>query len=333
MLLAPSKLRFVTLILLLLFCSSQRAFAADVIERLQAESLAHTSADITLSDATRKKSLEVRVTYPLKAGRYPVIIFSHGATGSKKGYGYLADYWAEHGYVVLRPSHYDSADAVPRSRHSALSLLRKLPSDVSGWKDRAADISFVVSKLPEVKPLLPKFTGTIDARALGVAGHSYGAFTTLLIAGARVPGSVAANGKNQRLFDPRVKAMVALSAQGIKTDPRAFGFDDEKTFSELCIPALYMTGDQDESFWTKLEQRMHGYKFSKPGDKYAVTLSRVNHGTFAADGAAPQQLRDIQYATTLFWDAYLKQDTASATFLKANGLQKLVDGRGRAELR
>ena len=51
------------------------------------------------SDDERDKDLHLRITYPAENGRYPLIVFSHGASGSKDNYQPLVKHWVSHGYV------------------------------------------------------------------------------------------------------------------------------------------------------------------------------------------------------------------------------------------
>ena len=69
-----------------------------------------TVSDLKLTDAARKKDLGLVAIFPEEAGKYPVVIYSHGAGGSNANVP-LAQYIASHGYVVLVPSHADSREA------------------------------------------------------------------------------------------------------------------------------------------------------------------------------------------------------------------------------
>src|SRR5215472_184079 len=64
--------------------------------------------DVILTDAPRGKKLPIKITYPDAAGKFPLIIFSHGAGGSKAAYPQLISYWCQHGYVCIQPTHADS---------------------------------------------------------------------------------------------------------------------------------------------------------------------------------------------------------------------------------
>jgi hypothetical protein len=65
--------------------------------------------ELVLHDAKRAKDLPLRVTYPRGGDRHPLIVWSHGAGGSKDNYQPIVTHWASHGYV-------DSANAQRFSR-------------------------------------------------------------------------------------------------------------------------------------------------------------------------------------------------------------------------
>ena len=67
---------------------------------------------LTLNDSNREKDLEVLVTVPVSTESqyrsFPLIIFSHGAFGSKEGYSPLINRWVGNGYLAIQPMHEDS---------------------------------------------------------------------------------------------------------------------------------------------------------------------------------------------------------------------------------
>src|SRR5689334_23028070 len=90
-------------ILFVVICGS-RAIGYDA----GAGSLAVANTRLTLHDSTRNKELPLIAYFPKTGGLFPVIVFSHGATGTGKAYENLLEFWAGRGYVVLAPTHEDS---------------------------------------------------------------------------------------------------------------------------------------------------------------------------------------------------------------------------------
>ncbi len=115
-------------------------------------------------------------------GPFPVVIFSHGKAAIRWQSTYLTVTLASHGYVVLAPDH---------ERDTLYDAVRGQDADtVTAFDFRPRDVQFLISrlnKLPDGDPLI----GQIDLSRLGVAGHSFGALTSLRV------GAI----------DPRVKAI------------------------------------------------------------------------------------------------------------------------------
>ncbi|MCY7292883.1 MAG: hypothetical protein LH615_11955, partial [Ferruginibacter sp.] len=61
---------------------------------------------ITLIDQKRDRQLPLKIYYPQAPGLFPVIIFSHGAGGSKTAFASLSTFLASCGYICIHPTHY-----------------------------------------------------------------------------------------------------------------------------------------------------------------------------------------------------------------------------------
>ena len=59
-----------------------------------------------LEDSKREgRRVPIKVHYPREAGRYPLVVFSHGGGGNREAHLYDAEYLASHGYVCLSLEH------------------------------------------------------------------------------------------------------------------------------------------------------------------------------------------------------------------------------------
>jgi hypothetical protein len=101
--------------------------------KLEAGPWRAASEDLTLHDDRRQKDLEVTVRHPAiaaeAAGRFPMVVFSHGAGGSRAAFADLTTHWASHGYIVVLPTHADSIQLRRRSGED-LSRLRRDPDSL-----------------------------------------------------------------------------------------------------------------------------------------------------------------------------------------------------------
>jgi dienelactone hydrolase len=311
--------------------------------------------DIELSGDSR--SLPVRVTAPSSGECVPLIVFSHGAGGSGTGYTYLAQHWAEHGYVCVQPTHRDSVEwnAAHKTGKSFVQTMRDMPQDRDAWLARISDILSVIEQVDLLQNAIPELI-KIDASRVGLGGHSLGAFIAMLIAGVQMPGAGSAELPVALPLEHKVKALVALSPQGIRdeTNPRALAFDSSAAFDSLHLPVLFETGEYDSTGWTVQSQRLQAFESSPAGgDKYLLSLHAANHMTFvgaeqpfparkAAFGkslwsdalpaeAGPDQAlcrQLIQTTTTLFWDAYLKEDRVAQQSIACGEFERIVGKAG-----
>jgi len=229
----------------------------------------------TLRDPQRNKDIEISIEYPTRGGPHPVVIFSHALGSSGRGYVFLSSYWASNGYVVIRPTH---ADASILTRDISEEWTNQ---GATQWRDRVRDIKFVIDSLPALEQQYPELQGKMDHNKIGVGGHSYGAFTALLLGGMRTfAGRVSTS-----YADPRVKAVIAMSPQG----PGESRGLTRESFADIRVPVLFLTGtsdrgttDAEDVAWRRL-----AYELSPAGDKWFVSLTGANHFTFAGRNAPP----------------------------------------------
>src|SRR6202030_2551779 len=163
-------------------------------------------AGLVLHDDKRNKDVPVRIFYPLIAGQYPVIIFSHGAGGSDACCESLTRHWATYGYITMQPIHDDSVvqrHIIGEENARFPQAVREALKNPALWESRPRDISFLLDSLADLQKRVAGLNAKIDINRIGVAGHSMGAYTAEAIAGAVVdlPGH-----PGQNFFDPRAKA-------------------------------------------------------------------------------------------------------------------------------
>lgn len=288
-------------------------------------------------DVSRGKDLHVRVFYPNEAGKYPVIVFSHGAGGSQNCCDGLTRHWATHGYVTIQPTHDDSA--VQRRNQGEenirfMQAVRDALKKPALWESRPLDISYALDALPSLENRVPGLAGKMDAERVGVGGHSMGSYTTEAIAGALVdlPGHTGRN-----FADSRVKAVLCLSPQG----PGQFGLN-ERSFDQIALPYMGITGSLD-SLGALASPGWHKIPFerSQPGNKYHVLIEGANHMSFITPGTLlpshAKQGGDIfdytNSAALAFWDAYLKGDVRAKAYLQSSALEEFSHGAAKVSRR
>lgn len=241
--------------------------------------------DAVLRDAKRQKDLDMSIEYPIASGTYPLIVWSHGFSGSNRGYVGLSSYWASQGYVVIKPTH---ADAGRAQGMRSLDDIWESQS-VTDWRNRVNDVTFILDSVPALEEKYPELKGKIDMAHVGVGGHSYGAFTAMLLGGVKTfPGGTS-------YADARVKAVLAMSPQG-PSETRGL---TAESFTTLTVPTLFMTGTLDKgvSEAETPEWRRQAYELSPAGDKILVVLEGARHATFAGRlGGMVEESRNVEMA-------------------------------------
>ena len=321
------------------------------------------ATDLILHDQIRGKDLELKVTYPDGDESYPVIVFSHGLLGSKDGYQPLVRYWADHGYIVIQPTHYDSASF----RKPTLTELRDLTPLFVGWESRPDDIILILDQLTLIQSLLPNFAGQFDHSRIGMGGHSFGSHTSMLIGGAQLSansfgncgnvGSIAvasssdgtsagaepkitntrtaSNSLGLQFRDERPLAFLLLSPQGSGRALTETADFNQSAWDDFERPMMIITGTEDNGRRRQdYHWRSEAFKLGAPDDKYLLVIDGGYHGFggitgtkfFGSGPANDSHVEWVQQATLAFFDRYVKGLPDAARFLTDGELAKVSGG-------
>ena len=205
--------------------------------------------DLDWMDESRQRPVPVRLYWPQGAAQVPLVVFSHGIGGSRRGYSYLGEYFAANGMASLHLQHVGSDRSLWAGNPVSLVLRLQDAAQEREALERVRDLSFALDRLLAHDT----FGARVDRRRIAAAGHSYGANTVMLAAGA----SVQRGGRALELRDPRVRAAVLLSA------PPFYGEEDLKAIlKSITLPTLHVTATEDII-------RIPGY-YSPPSDRVAI---------------------------------------------------------------
>jgi predicted dienelactone hydrolase len=270
---------------------------------------------VVLSAPGRAVDLQVRVSAPMTGSELPVILLSHGHGNSNNlsslnGYGPLANFWAAHGFVVIQPTHLDSATLGLRESDD--------PEAPLYWRSRAEDMTRILDQLDVIEAAVPQLPGRLDRDKIAVAGHSMGGHTASMLLGARLTDP--RNRTEVNLAEPRIKAGVLLAAPGRGGDALSefaaehFSFFSTIDFSKMTTPALVVAGDKDASTHLTVagpEWHTDPY-FLSPAPKSLLTVFGAEHGLGGVAGYDAAETRDenpgrVAAVARLTW-AYLRTE-------------------------
>lgn len=283
---------------------------------LAAEAQTTSRVDIstaTWTDAVRNRDLPVKIYRPLDAtGACPVILFSHGLGGTRDASAFLGSDWAAHGYLCVFMQHPGSDDSVWRGKATPMAAM-KTAANAEQAVARAADEHFVLDRLIELGRTAGPLKNLVDTNCIGIAGHSFGANTSL-----------AAVGQGGLFRDPRIKAAIAYS-------PPVPAIVSARTYRDIHVPVMHWTGTLDVSpigRETGPKDRRIPFDRIAAGDQYLLILNGGDHMTFADTRRRGNGSKDVAFhellktASLAFWDAYIRGDTKALVWLKGDGLKQ-----------
>ncbi len=207
------------------------------------------------------------------AARYPVLLFSHGLTGSPLSGDYVnaVRVFASWGYVVVAPFHADPrfADIRLDGFSDYFYALLNIKQFVAMQSLRPLSLSLALDSVLAGA----QFADHVDANKVGGFGASLGGESLLLMAGAQVTTSVGQAYK-QVTFDPRLKAAAGYVPYFGQAAFPAFG-RDQNGLQDITLPFLAISGTADTTADIAATER--GFDFLT-NTRQLVALTDVEHG-------------------------------------------------------
>lgn len=226
----------------------------------------------------------VEIWRPAKAGRHPLVLFSHGFKGLSGQSAQLTKALAAAGYLVLAPDHQDrfsNPDKAALGPQQDFDAPAQWTDDT--YRDRADDLKEVLAAALDE----PGLQAEIDPQRLVLMGHSLGGYTILGLAGAR-----------PAWCDPRFKpcALVCLS-------PYVRPYLASGSLKNLRVPVMYQGGTRD-FFITPSVVRPGGAFDQTPAPKIFVNFRGAGHQSWT--GLERTHHPSIQRYTVAFLDRYVR---------------------------
>lgn len=208
---------------------------------------------------------------------YPLIMFSHGNSGISVQSFTLCEHLASQGFVVAAPNHEGNTIFDSPSDEEVAQIARERPMDI-------------VFTLGEMQSHAD-FSAAIDPARIGIAGHSFGGYTTLVLAGAEgdvdsAKARCAASG-GAEIFCPYVEywqpgemlrrpagAEVFMAALALA--PGGYSAFGDEGLAMVDMPLMLMGGDLDDMTG---EEVIPIYT-ALPAPKHKIVITGAGHMSF-----------------------------------------------------
>jgi predicted dienelactone hydrolase len=292
------------------------------------------------SGTLRERTFPVELYLPTtrRNQSVPLIVISHGLGGDLTTYVYFAQHLASHGFAVAVPEH-------PGSSGSQIkALLNGLANDVTPPEeliDRPLDIKFLLNYLAK------NYGKKIDTNNVGMIGQSFGAYTTLALAGAKLNWSnlrqnclnsddswnlslliqclalkIPNTNTSVQLQDERIKAAIVIN-------PLVSSIFGKKNLSKIGIPIMIVSGTADP-VTPSLTEQITPFTWLTTSNKYLVLLQGATHFSTLAESSGsipvPEQAigpdpkiahRYMKQLGLAFFGKYITQQSEYKQYLNA----------------
>jgi predicted dienelactone hydrolase len=301
---------------------------------------------LILIDKKRNRELVVYLYTPQKwrPRKTPVIIFSHGLASRPEDFSKRGEHLASHGYVVVLPRH-PGSDLI--YLQETLEGYSSDIFDINEFTNRPLDISFIIDELE--KRNRPEFGGRLDLQQVGIAGHSFGGYTALALAGARIDFENLQGACNSGDWDPNLSLL--LQCRALELPRKDYNFRDERVkavlainpvnssifgfqgLSQIQIPVFIVAGSYDPATPAVYEQ-LRSFPWLTVQNKYLALAEGQAHVDFSVlDAGASQLLNSLpnltlpdpvlldSYAnamTLAFFETYIANNSKSRPYLQAS---------------
>jgi predicted dienelactone hydrolase len=192
---------------------------------------------------------------------YPLLVFSHGNAGFRFQSTFFTTHLASHGYMVAAPDHTGNTFFEFFRLRKAEDVINNI---MESARNRPADISFIMDQLLDAGAEAGGiFSSLIDKERIGLSGHSFGGWTTLV-----TPGR-----------DDRIKLLLPMAPPPELGLP-IFAYEDKEFERKRDIPTLLMAAEKD----SLINYEQLGKLFDKiPDPKQMLTLKNADHFHFCDD--------------------------------------------------
>ncbi len=252
-------------------------------------------------DATRSRFLLTDIYLPNVQSRVSIIVVSHGLGSDSSNFTYVATHLASHGFAVVVPNHPGSDTKQLRS------LLNGKTNEVvppDEFLNRPLDIKYILDQLEDRNKFDSHYKGRLNLQQVGVFGHSYGGYTALALAGARINfeqlvkdcrenaikdtwnlslllqcNALALQRSDRKVYDFRDKRVKAVMA----VNPIISSIFGEAGLSQIQTPVM-IAASSDDTIAPALYEQLLPFSWIENSQKYLAVISKTSHFSAIGEG-------------------------------------------------
>lgn len=299
---------------------------------------------ITLNDLSRNRTFPADIYLPTAQTPRTIIVISHGLGSDRTSFAYLAEHLASYGFVVAVPEH-PGSDA--KQLQALLAGTADRVTNPRELIDRPLDIKFLLDELTILSQSDSTFKGRLNLEQVGVIGQSFGGYTALALAGAKINFEqlkadcpaledtlnvslllqcLALNLPNAKynLSDARVKAVIAIDP----VDSSIFG---QASLSQIKIPVMIVSGSSD-TVAPALPEQIQPFTWLTTPSKYLVLINGGTHFSTIAEspnatvpvptqviGSSPALARRyVKSLSVPFFETYVAEQSSYLPYLNTD---------------
>lgn len=272
---------------------------------------------LKLFDTVRGRFLLTDIYLPYNRNRAPVIVISHGLGSDSTNFEYLATHLSSYGFAVIVPNHPGS------DSQQFQSVLNGSDSDLAKpdeFYNRPLDVKYILDVMEAQNKSNSQFRGRLNLQQIGVFGQSFGGYTALALAGAKINFEqlkkdckpellkntwnaslllqcrvLELHNKHQdvNLQDNRVKAVIAVN-------PLTSSILGEAGLSQIHTPVMIVASSQD-TIAPALYEQIRPFHWIANSQKYLVVLSGGTH--FSVIGTSKGNTRQLPLPSNVVGNA------------------------------
>ncbi len=310
---------------------------------------------LVIKDTSRKREFYVDTYRPATwlLGKTHVIVYSHGLASRPEDFARQGEFLASYGFFVAIPQHPGSDFQQVQDLLSGLSNRAFSPED---FIDRPKDVIYLMDELERRNNR--DYDGRLDMEDVGIAGHSFGGYSSLAVAGATIDFAHLKTACNEEFAF--LNTSMLLQCRALDMNQEKYNFRDARVkavfganpvnssifgpsgLGEVTVPVFLAAGTYDPATPAVFEQ-VRSFPWIKSEDKYLGVIEGQAHVDFSvldagftsalnsvANLALPSPQLVDKYGNAMllaFFKVHVAKDESFRPFLEARYFAYLSQGQ------